>query len=154
MNVIKDMLRNSNNFSARITSTARTPKDQARAMYNNLIGSPQNIITQRNLYRPPGQQVIDVFEKEQQAGKTKVEILNAMEAKIWELGPGKVSRHCADFTKLVVLDIAPSSIKHKSEFVTEVKSDERVSKFLGPSSGDRAYHIEIPNKSSNDTTHV
>ena len=144
--VIKDILRNSNNYKATVTSTARTPFEQARAMYNNLVGSPQNIIRQRQLYGPNGDQVIDVFEAAQNAAKPREEILAEMEAKIIELGPSNVSKHCADFNKLIVVDIAPSSIRNKNDFIRAVKADERVSRFFGPPN-DPAYHLEIPNRS-------
>lgn len=143
LEVIKDILKASGNYSARITSTARTPSDQARAMYNNLIGDPENIQKQKKLYGPNGDQVIMVFEAAQKAGKNRMDTLAVMEAKIWELGPGKVSRHCADFTKLVVVDIAPSSIDNHDQFKLKVNQDERVSRFFCPPK-DPAFHLEIP----------
>ena len=68
-----------------------------------------------------------------------------MEVKILEIGASHVSRHCADFNKLCVVDIAPSSILNKDAFIKAVASDKRVSKFLQPPS-DPAYHLEIPIK--------
>jgi len=70
-----------------------------------------------------------------------------MTKKINEIGPSKVSRHCADFTKLVVLDIAPSSIVNKESWVTVLKETEQTIagfNFILPSN-DPAYHLEIPN---------
>ena len=145
LDVIKELLEHSNNYSATITSTARSPKDQARAMFNNLIASPDSVAQQKTLYGPYGDLVIDAFVAAKKKQKSKKEILLAMEAKIIELGPGKVSKHCADFNKLVVVDIAPSSIKNKEAFITSVDSDIRVSRFFAPPK-DPAYHLEIPNE--------
>ena len=66
-----------------------------------------------------------------------------MTAKIIEIGPANVSRHCADFNVLCVVDIAPSSIQNKTKFVAAFKADKRVSKYFLPPS-DPAYHLEIP----------
>ena len=145
LSVVKDLLRNSGNYSALITSTLRTPADQARAMYNNLIGGPEQVARQKALYGKNGDQIIDAFVAAQAAGEDKRGILNAMIEKIEEIGPTKVSRHMADFSKLVVLDIAPSSIKYKKRFKEEVELDERVSRFYYPPK-DPAFHLEIPNK--------
>jgi hypothetical protein len=141
--VIKDILRTAGIRNATITSTARTPEDQARAMYDNL--ESQGVQAQRTLYGPAGDQVIDVYEKEKKAKKTPEGIKSAMEAKIIELGPSTVSHHCVDLNVLNVVDIAPSSIpaNKKQAFITAVEAESRKSKFLQPPS-DPAYHIEIP----------
>jgi hypothetical protein len=145
--VIKNMLRDSSNTSARITSSARTPYEQALAMYNNILS--RGVEDQKALYGSYGDKVIDVYIEQKAAGKSKGEILESMEAKILELGPRNVSRHCADFNKLVVVDIAPSSISNKSGFTATAYNYETsgvLSKFLQPEDGDPAYHLEIPNQ--------
>jgi len=150
IHVIKNILRDSSNTSARITSSARTPREQALAMYNNIVNRGSE--DQKKLYGPNGDKVIDVYVEQKAAGKSQGEILESMEAKILELGPRNVSRHCADFNKLVVIDIAPSSISNKSTFITVAGRYETsgiLSKFLQPDDGDPAYHIEIPNQGSN-----
>jgi len=147
IHVVKGILRDSFNVRARITSSARTPYEQAVAMYNNILSLGAE--DQKRLYGSNGDQVIDVYTVQKEAGKSKSEILKSMEAKILELGPGKVSRHCADFNKLVVVDIAPSSISNKKDFVATASSYEAsgiLSKFLQPEDGDPAYHLEIPNQ--------
>ncbi|MEI6408221.1 MAG: hypothetical protein WCR52_02465 [Bacteroidota bacterium] len=147
IDVIVSILKDSTNTSAKITSSARTPHEQAQAMYNNIVN--QGVDAQKKLYGPYGDKVIDVFIAQKAAGKSHIEIVDAMEAKIIELGPGNVSRHCADFRKLVVVDIAPSSIANKSAFVTisnQYKTKGLLSEFLQPTDGDPAYHLEIPNK--------
>jgi len=142
--VIEDLLRNSQNYSARITSTARSPYDQARIMYGLLIPGPRAIEKQRSIYGKNGDKVIDVFEESQNNGQNKEDTIAAMEQKILDLGPSKVSKHIADYKKLVVIDIAPSSIAHKAAFVMQFEHDERISRSFKPPL-DNAYHLEIPN---------
>lgn len=143
--VIKELVAKSGGTSCKINSTARTPEDQARAMYNNLVGTGdgKGVDAQRKLYASPGNKVIDTFEAEQKAGKSADEIKASMAAKIKELGPSSVSNHCADSNTLCVVDIDPGSITNGTKFEEEVDKDSRVSKFLKPPA-DPAYHLEIP----------
>jgi hypothetical protein len=139
--VIEDILQAAGLSSCLISSTARTPADQARAMYNNLEAN--GVASQKALYAAAGDMVIDVYSQAKDAGKTPAQIQAAMAAKIIAIGPAKVSRHCADPKKLVVVDIAPSSIDKKPAFEKAVKADKRVKKFFFPPT-DPAYHLEIP----------
>ncbi len=139
------MLKDSANMRARITSSARTPQQQAQAMYNNIVA--HGVAAQKKLYGSGGDQVIDVYSAQKAAGKTQDEILAAMVAKILEVGPEHVSRHTADFKKLVVVDIAPSSIANKNAFITtaiQYKAKGTISQFFQPGDGDPAFHLEIP----------
>jgi hypothetical protein len=130
--------------SAQITSTARTPEDQARAMYDNL--QTHGVEAQKALYGKNGDQVIDSYAAAVAAGMTREQTLQAMVDKINELGPSNVSRHLADPSQLNVVDIAPSSIPAglREAFQEAIRAHAGVSKFLGPGDGDPAYHIEIP----------
>src|SRR6185295_413952 len=108
--VLLDILVASGVQKCEVTSTARPPLDQARAMYENLVGTgpQQGEQKQHDLYLAPGDLVIDVFH----ANKTKPrdQIIELMRQKIVELGPGTVSKHCCDPSKLTVFDVGPSSI--------------------------------------------
>jgi hypothetical protein len=139
--VIEEILQAAGLTSCLVTSTARTPADQARAMFNNIVAT--SVAKQKALYAAAGDLVIDAYVDAKKAGKTAMQIKAAMEAKIIAIGASKVSRHCADPTKLVVVDIAPSSIGSKPSFEKAVRADKRVSKFLLPPL-DPAYHLEIP----------
>jgi len=112
-------------------------------MYENILR--HGVTHQKNLYGPSGDKVIDEYSALQSNGKTKLEIINSMKAKITQIGAGKVSKHAADPKKINVVDIAPSSINMalRNKFVAEIKKDSRVSKLLMPPS-DPAYHLEIP----------
>lgn len=125
-----------------ITSTARTPADQARIMYENI--DKHGVDDQKELYGGYGDKVIDVYAELKAKNKSRNEIIAVMQTKILFLGPGKVSSHVADFKKLNVVDIAPSSIPlgFRSVFERIVENDKRISRFFKPPK-DPAYHLEI-----------
>jgi hypothetical protein len=74
------MLKEANISSAIITSTVRTPADQARIMYDNIIAHGVN--EQKNLYGAGGDKVIDEYSRLKKLGKTDKEIKAGMEDKI------------------------------------------------------------------------
>ena len=141
LKVLEDIMQKAGISSALITSTARTPADQARVMFNNIVTT--SVAAQKKLYAAAGDAVIDEYVKAKKAGKTPVEIKAAMEAKINELGPTKISHHAADPSVLCVFDVAPSSIAKKAAFEKAVRADRRVKKFITPPD-DPGYHLEIP----------
>jgi GH24 family phage-related lysozyme (muramidase)/murein DD-endopeptidase MepM/ murein hydrolase activator NlpD len=145
LQVLKECLAAAGETSAQISSTSRTPADQARAMYNNIVA--RGVASQKALYGRGGDQVIDVYVASRAAGKDRAEILADMTAAIQRIGPSRVSNHCADPAVLGVIDVAPSSVQNKARFVAAVEADPRVSNFLHPgNSNDPAYHIEIPQR--------
>ena len=141
LQVLEDILQAAGLNSALISSTARTPADQARVMFNNIEAT--GVAAQKKLYAAAGDAVIDEYVKAKQAKKTATEIKAAMEAKIIALGPTKVSHHAADPNVLCVFDVAPSSVAKKAAFEKAVRADKRVQKFLLPPL-DPGYHLEIP----------
>jgi hypothetical protein len=141
LKVLEDILQAAGLSGALITSTARTPSDQARVMYDNIVAT--SVAKQKQLYAAAGDAVIDEYKKAKDARKTPIEIKAAMEAKIIAIGPTKVSHHASDPNILCVFDVAPSSIPKKAEFEKAVRADKRVKKFILPPL-DPAYHLEIP----------
>ena len=141
LQVLEDILQAAGLNGALISSTARTPAEQARVMFDNIVSA--GVAAQKKLYAAAGDAVIDEYVKAKKAGKTPNEIKAAMEAKIIAIGPTKVSHHAADPNVLCVFDVAPSSITKKAEFEKAVRADKRVSKFLTPPL-DPGYHLEIP----------
>lgn len=128
-----------------ITSTVRTPAGQAQAMYTNI--EQTGIDKQLGLYGPAGQQVVLEYKRLKPTGCGRQAILGAMETKIVAIGPGQVSRHCADPAELNVVDIAPSSIARPQQFLAALeraRAAGRVSQFFSPANGDPAFHVEIP----------
>lgn len=145
LSVLTEILNAANLTSCLITSTSRTPADQARIMFNNIV--KEGVAKQKALYKAPGKAVVDEYVKAKNAGKTGDQIKAAMEAKIRALGPDSVSRHCADPAILNVVDIAPSSLTNKAAFDTATRAaltKGTVSKFLTPANNDPAFHLEIP----------
>lgn len=141
LKVLEDILQAAGLTTATISSTARTPADQARVMFDNIVS--QGVAAQKKLYAAAGDSVIDEYVKAKAAKKTPIEIKAAMEAKIIAIGPTKVSHHAADPNVLCVFDVAPSSIDKKAAFEKAVQADKRVKKFLKPPL-DPGYHLEIP----------
>ncbi|HEX8129680.1 MAG TPA: hypothetical protein VF527_11320 [Pyrinomonadaceae bacterium] len=149
LGVLTGILNAANLASCLITSTSRTPPDQARIMFNNIVS--KGVAAQKALYKAPGKAVIDEYVKAKAAGKSAVQIKAAMEAKIRALGPANVSRHCADPAILNVVDIAPSSLSNKTAFEKATRAAQTkgtISKFLTPGNNDPAYHLEIPQPKS------
>ena len=143
--ILTEILNHAGLDECSITSTSRTPADQARVMFNNL--EAHGVAAQKALYAAAGDQVIDVYSARKAEGKTAAQIKSAMEVKINAIGPDKVSHHCADPAKLNVVDISPLSIANKHAFenaVNVARNSGKVSRFITPNNGDPAYHIEIP----------
>jgi hypothetical protein len=140
--VLSDIMGAADVTTLTITSTQRSPQDQARVMYDNIVRD--GVARQKGLYKAPGQAVIDAYAAAKAAGKSPDEIRAAMVARILELGPEKVSRHAADPKVLNVFDVSPASVAHGDAFVAAARSDARVSKVLTPANNDPAFHLEIP----------
>jgi hypothetical protein len=148
IDVLKGLLRDAALTSATISSGFRTPADQARVMYDNIISSGEKF--NYDQYGSYGDQVIDVYV----AGKGKQssdQIKQAMEAKINALGPTNVSMHMS--TRDDVFDVAPSSIADHAAFervLIAAEKDGRIRKHLSPytKTKDKAFHIELPRPAS------
>jgi len=141
--VIKRIMAASGVLSVKVTSTARDAYDQARAMYDNI--ESEGVDAQKELYAQAGQDVIDVYVASKAAKKDRNATINDMKDKIVAIGPGKVSRHCADSATLEVIDIAPSSIAadKRKDWETALAAEAGVSQYFVPPK-DPAYHLEIP----------
>jgi hypothetical protein len=145
LKVLKDVMKAAGVQSATIYSTARDAHAQARAMYDNAENDGADK-TKQTYNGMPGEQVIDVYVASTDAKKTKEQIIADMEAKIKELGPGNVSKHCADQKTLNVFDVGPNSVTEKAKFIAAALAEKRVDTFLYPGSKptDPAYHFQIP----------
>ena len=115
--------------SLTITSTARTPQEQVSAMYYNL--KHKNYCK----YAPAGQAVESLYPDKE-----------AMLKEVYRQGPGRVSKHCADFNKLNVIDISPSSVSNPRAFHKSLINNVKISRVLVPwtKTKDPVFHIEIP----------
>jgi len=124
-----------------ISSTQRTPRDQARVMFDNCRKDGPD--QQKGLYASAGDKVIDVYVASTAAGRSADQVKADMEAKIVDLGPTNVSRHTADPRVLAVIDVAPSSLPDMGTFERAVKADSRISQYFMPPK-DPGFHLEIP----------
>lgn len=140
--IIKQIASASNNPSVYITSSVRSPEDQARIMYNDTVtlGMTQQYI----LYGPNGDKVIDVYKAMKELNKSREDIIKAMERKIYELGPSKVSLHCGNHNVLNVFDISSNGAKLRNpkDFLSQAYLHKEISKILNESERN-CYHIEI-----------
>lgn len=131
--------------SCLITSTSRTPFEQARAMYNNIRAL--GVSSQLALYADAGDQVIEEYVRTRRLGLAPASIIAAMTATINAVGPSKVSLHCSNPNEVNVIDIAPSSIDDPRAFLQAIEAAEAsgaISRFFSPGRHDPAFHLEIP----------
>lgn len=153
MQVIKMALKESGMSHAVITSTIRTPLDQATILYRN---AKKDYQTQFNMYRPPGQEVLKVYKAN--INKSKDDIIKLMKEKIIDLSSKgeNVSRHCvspAEYKKLNIIDIGVGSTSKVSKNYNAVKftkaleslkKDGFISKYIDETKiSNQAWHIEI-----------
>lgn len=145
---VKTIAANADISSLTITSTVRTPEEQARAMYDNIRST--GAASQKKLYGAAGDEVIDVYTAEVKKGSSQSQILAAMTKKIKAVGPAAVSRHClAEGRTLDVLDIASSSIANQSAFKQALKKAANagsISKYIDETGSNGCYHLEIVRK--------
>jgi hypothetical protein len=139
--VLQDIMRRAGLSRVTISSTSRSPADQARVMFDNLERFGVN--HQKALYGPSGDLVIEVYRRAKNAGLAAAVIKERMRNEIVRIGPTRVSRHAADPRVLNVFDVAPSSVQNRSAFEQAVRQDARVSRFITPPT-DPGYHLEIP----------
>lgn len=137
-NVLREVGEASDNFYIAITSTARTPYDQARIMYDNC---KSDLAEQRRTYAPPGQRVIDVYVNNKT--KPRETVIKLMEQKINDLGPSTVSKHLANPEILNTFDIAYENLKDKTKFWNEMKKRMELDDMLKENN---CYHIQIKQK--------
>ncbi len=153
IDAIKDALRAAGQTVATITSSARTPEDQARAMFINLVNPSnsvaQNVSNQLGLYASPGDSVINSFVSETQ-GQTREQIIGnqasvraAMVAEINAQGCENVSRHCSGIGSASVVDVGASAFNGSNAplFVNAIRN--RVSRFINETNTNGCYHLEL-----------
>jgi hypothetical protein len=153
LDVVKDGLRAAGQSTGTIMSTARTPADQARAMFNNLINPANpiavNVANQLNHYFPPGDAVINEFVAQtqdmtpQQIQQNAMNIRDAMEQEILDQGPENVSQHCADPSEVSVVDVSAAAFNANNAplFVAAVQG--RVTKFIDERVSNGCFHLEL-----------
>lgn len=139
---MEDVLTAAQLGSCYITSVARTPREQATAMFDNCRRT--GVAEQYRTYLDAGDQVIDVFAAADPAtldtAEGRMAVIKDMTAKILEIGPEKVSHHClSPDSPLEVFDIRQSSILSEVRFAAALRKHPRFSKLLIEND---VYHVE------------
>ena len=134
-NILKEVGKASGNLDIYITSTARTPYDQARIMYDNCNA---NLQEQRDTYASSGQKIIDIYVNNK--SKSREIVITKMEEKIKEIGPSKVSKHLADPLYMNTFDVSYGRLSNKIKFWNEMKKRSELDKILNEN---KCYHIQI-----------
>lgn len=152
LDAIKDGLRAAGQSQATITSTARGPADQARAMFNNLVNPAhtvaQNTTSQHQLYAAAGDAVIDAFTTATngmtlaQINANAATVQQSMVDEINTQGCDKVTAHCADPAKKSVVDVGTSAFNGTNGPIFRAAVQARVSKTLDEPNN-HCYHFEL-----------
>lgn len=135
LSILREVGELTKNYTIIITSTARDPYNQARVMYDNII--KKGMKEQRRTYKSPGQKVLDAYELAKSKGKNRNSIIKEMEAKIKEVGPTKVSKHCGDPNIINVFDVS-QALSNPKDFKRTILPKVNV---LLDENG--CYHLEI-----------
>ena len=151
--VIKMALKESGMTHAVITSTLRTPLEQASIMYEN---AKKDYQTQYDMYRPPGQKVLKVFKENET--KDKNDVIKLMSKKVIELSKKdqRVSKHCVPieaYKKLNIIDIGVGSTSKASKnfnaekftkALESLKKEGYINKYIDETKkSNQAWHLEI-----------
>ena len=148
LDIVKDGLRAAGASTGTITSTARTPADQARAMFQNI----QNTGTaeQFRLYGAAGDAVIQRYIDETD-GLTAQEIRDQaatiqaeMVEEINEQGPENVSRHCGDPAVRTVVDVSYNSFNANNRGLFRTAVSGRVTRIIDEPRNN-CFHLELVN---------
>ena len=136
-----------------ITSTLRTPEEQARAMYNNIANG--RVIR----YAAPGAEVTRICQNGIKKGLGKTKTINNMVSKILEYDKKgiRVSKHCVSFetyAKKNIIDLGVNSNgftsnaqKRKFQEICDLALNQgKLSSFISPlrDKAEPAFHLEIP----------
>jgi len=151
--VVRDSLRVAGQATGWISSSARTPADQARAMFNNLVNPihtiAENIALQKAIYAPPGDRVIDAFAAAA-AGLTRDQIVAArtafqatLLAEIEARGPANVSNHCADPAEISVADVAAAPFDSTTGILFVGSADLLGARVIDERTVNSCYHLEV-----------
>jgi hypothetical protein len=151
--IVRDSLRVAGEETGWISSTARTPADQARAMFNNLVNAEhtiaENVALQKAIYAPPGDAVIDAFAAAA-AGLTREQVVAdrtaiqaTLVAEIEARGPGNVSHHCADPAVISVADVAATPFDATSGILFVSSADLLGARVIDERDVNNCYHLEV-----------
>lgn len=155
LNIVNAAAQSSNSANVIISSTIRSTRKQAEAMFTN----EQN--GKHINYKPPGKAVINVYKSGKKQNLSKEAIINNMDKEIIsQYKNGKrVSLHCVpddEYRKLNIIDVTYTRGKiNPEQFIRSISKNPNVKKIIQPISknitgnnivydtGEAAIHIEI-----------
>ena len=143
--VLTEIMEESGVSALRVTSTSRTPAEQASVMYGYIVRHGADAAYR--LYGAEGDAVIAVYEAEQRHGRGPC--VEAMREEVLAQLPRAHANGRLMHTKPThyVFDVAIVSVdrERRAAFVAAARRHRHVSRFLGPVDGEKeAYHLEIP----------
>lgn len=132
INLLERAAKNSVNDKIVITSTIRSTRKQAEAMYEN--ENAGNHIR----YAAPGREVVEVFNNGKRKGESKEKIISDMDNKVKDLAQNgrRVSLHCVSpdvYKQNNIIDISyTNGIKNPRDLIKELVKDPAVTKIIHP----------------------
>jgi hypothetical protein len=144
--IIKDGLRAAGAAVGTITSTARTPADQARAMFTNIQNTSAD--AQQRIYGDGGDAVIQRYINETrgmsraQIQQQSERIQQAMTDEINAQGPTNVSNHCGDPAVRCVVDVSYNSFNDTNRPLFRASVSGRVTRLLDEPNNS-CFHLEL-----------
>lgn len=144
---LRDILKDSGNKSAKVSSYERSPGQQAEVMYNVIKKHGASEAHKR--YGNAGDKVIDVYEKHSNLDKKALvnKMTKEVEHQVKQLGDNRKQLMHVQPTKNHTFDVAPSSLRDKEAFretLEKYKQQGKVDRYFTPDGAEDAYHIEIP----------
>ncbi len=153
IDIIKLALKESGATKAVITSTLRTPEEQAAIMLKN---AKINLKKQYRLYGRNGDKVLKIYENNKSKADDKIKALMVTEIESLAKDSKRVSKHCvsvADYKKLNIIDIGLNSTKNvnlnfdTTAFTKALKSLQEegyIKKFIDETGkSNQCWHVEI-----------
>lgn len=148
IDVIKASLRVAGEPRAVVTSTKRTIRSQAQAVYANIL--KKGLPSQKQLYAGNPAMAAALQAYEDALGVVPPpDFVGVMTASLEASATagadlGSISKHLGDFSQLQAVDISYSRIVNKKLFWSALLANPKISRRLSPfNSQDPAFHIEI-----------
>jgi RHS repeat-associated protein len=144
--VIATSMSKANVNTVNVTSTHRSPRQDAAAMYTN-AAKPNGVADGHRLYGANGDKIVDTYAAARGAGLNREQIIDRMTATIVQIGPTKVSHHAFEPAVLNVIDISNSALGSQARsFNAALLSNPEVHPMFSPYTlghRDPAFHLEI-----------
>lgn len=141
--LVQDVLRETNNATATITSTTRSPADQASEILT--IYRRDGLQAALRLYGSAGDTVINFYDANKQLSRAELISGGTRRVRQFIRTAGNNRTQLMHVTPVVAttFDIAPSSISNVDQIVRILRRIPDVRRVIAPGGAERALHIEI-----------